>query len=180
MVPDGARVLDLGCGSGVPMTQALAYRYRVHGVDASARQVAAARRNVPGATFQQADITDLALPPASYDGVVAFYSLTHVPREHLAGLLRRAYGWLRPTGTLVASFGTTDDPGTIEGDWLGVPMFFSHFDAATNIELVELAGFQIRSAQTIVDPEEDGPAAFLWIAAVTGAAGPRPTLSECR
>src|SRR5918995_2177942 len=55
MVPHGARVLELGCGAGVPMTKALASRYSVHGVDISERQVDQARHNVPMATFERVD-----------------------------------------------------------------------------------------------------------------------------
>ena len=80
-LPDGARVLDLGCGAGLPTTRALARRFRVTGVDISARQIALAREHVPEAEFIQADMTQLDLPPDSFDGVTAFYAIIHVPRS---------------------------------------------------------------------------------------------------
>ena len=86
-IPPGTDVLDLGCGTGVPMTRALAVGRRVTGVDISARQIELARAAVPEATFVQADMTALDLAPASLDAVVAFYSLTHVPRADLPQLL---------------------------------------------------------------------------------------------
>ena len=46
-LPARATVLDLGCGAGLLSTSALAERFRVTGVDLSAAQIAAARRNVP-------------------------------------------------------------------------------------------------------------------------------------
>lgn len=67
LIPAGARVLELGCGAGVPMTRALAEARDVIGVDISATQVALARQNVPTATFLQADMTALAFEPASFD-----------------------------------------------------------------------------------------------------------------
>lgn len=161
-MPEGARILDLGCGSGRPMTALLAQRYTVHGVDISSRQVRAARRNVPTATFEEADLVDFDAHDESFDGVVAFYSLTHVPRDSQEGLLRRVHRWLRPSGLLVASLGVSDDPGTIEDDWLGTQMFFSHFDARTNLELVAAAGYELHSATVIADPEDSGPTEFLW------------------
>src|SRR4051812_26152536 len=57
---DGARVLDLGCGAGVPSTRRLAERFDVVGADISAAQIERARVNVPRATFVCGDLTELA------------------------------------------------------------------------------------------------------------------------
>ncbi len=165
MIPRGTDVLELGCGAGVPMTARLAEGRRVTGVDGSATQLALARRNVPSATFLQADITTLARPLASVDAVTAFYVLTHVPREELAPLLSRIRGWLRPGGIFIASFGVEDDAGTIEPDWLGVPMYFSHFSARVNRRLVRAAGFTIEWSEVLREPEDRFDARFLWILA---------------
>jgi ubiquinone/menaquinone biosynthesis C-methylase UbiE len=50
-IPAGAKVVDLGCGAGVPMTAALAKDHPVTGYDLSATQLRMARANVPRATF---------------------------------------------------------------------------------------------------------------------------------
>src|SRR5262245_33660127 len=63
----GARVLDLGCGGGVPVARELAQRFAVSGVDISQRQIELARQNVPNATFIQADVGTLSFPSASFD-----------------------------------------------------------------------------------------------------------------
>src|SRR5690349_18225515 len=78
-LPEGARVLELGCGAGIPTTQRLAERFAVTGVDISPRQITRARANMPTATFVQADMTALTFPPASFAAVTAFYAITHVP-----------------------------------------------------------------------------------------------------
>src|SRR5207247_1384867 len=83
---------------------------RLVGVDISGTQIALARANVPSATFVQADMTVIDRPPASLDAVVAFYSLTHVPRDEHAPLLARIRRWLRPGGVFIASFGVEDGP----------------------------------------------------------------------
>ena len=80
-LPDGSDVVDLGCGAGIPSTQALAQQHSVLGVDISASQLRLAGRHVPGAEFLKADFAELDLPSASCDAVTAFYSMTHVPRE---------------------------------------------------------------------------------------------------
>src|ERR1051325_683674 len=98
-LPPRARVLDLGCGAGLPVAGSLAARgFIVTGVDGAARQVELARRNVPGAEFIQADITAIPLSPAAFDAVAAFYSVTHIPREEHPVLLRRIANWLKPGG----------------------------------------------------------------------------------
>jgi SAM-dependent methyltransferase len=45
----GARVLELGCGAGIPVTRRLAERHTVTGVDISEAQLRLAREHVPGA-----------------------------------------------------------------------------------------------------------------------------------
>ena len=93
-------MLELGCGAGVPTTQRLAERFAVTGVDISARQIALARRNVPGATFMHADMTALAFAAETFDAVCAFYAFSHVPREEHAALLRQIAAGCTPSGLL--------------------------------------------------------------------------------
>jgi SAM-dependent methyltransferase len=171
LTPAGSDVLELGCGAGVPMTAALAEGRTVTGIDISATQIAAARRNVPGATFTQADMTALDFEPASFDAVVAFYALTHVPRDEQGDLLGRIRRWLRPGGLFLASMGADDEPGDVEADWLGVDMYFSHYGAKANRRLVERAGLVIERAEIAVEPEDRHDARFLWIVARAPAAG---------
>jgi hypothetical protein len=44
-------------------------------------------------------------------------------------------------------------------------MYFSHYDAASNRRIVETSPFEVLTAVTIDEPEDDGPAPFLWITA---------------
>ena len=164
-LPAGARVLELGCGSGLPTTRELAQRFNVTGVDLSARQIELARQNVPGATFLHADMTRLEFPPGSFDGVAAFYSLIHVPREEQPALLYKMASWLRPGGLLVATMGTRSVEAGFEEDWLGAPMYWSSFDCNTNKHLIEQAGLRLLRAQEETAEEFGQPVTFLWIVA---------------
>ena len=165
MLTPGASVLELGCGAGLPVTAALADRCHVTGVDISAAQLALACQHVPRVAFVQADMAALDFAPQSFDAVVSFYALTHVPRSEHAALLKRIASWLRPNGLFFATMGAGDSPDVVEDDWLGVPMFFSHFDAAPNQELVQQAGFELLFAETVTEDEDGQPATFLWVAA---------------
>lgn len=171
-LPPGARVLEIGCGSGATQTtRALARAFDYLGVDISRRQIEFARRVVPGARFLHADITQVSFPPESLDGVAAFYSLVHIPRDELGLLVERIATWLRPGGLVVASLTTRPDPGTIVPDWLGVPMYFSGFAAADGRSLVERVGLEIVSAQEETIDEKGIVSTFLWIVARKAAAG---------
>jgi cyclopropane fatty-acyl-phospholipid synthase-like methyltransferase len=165
LLPPDAEALELGCGAGVPVTQALAERCRVTGVDISAEQIALAERYVPDATLVCADMTTLDFAAGTFDAVVAFYALTHVPREEHAALLGKIAAWLRPGGLLFATMGADDSPDMVEPDWLGAPMFFSHFDAEHNRDLVRRAGLDLISAEVLAEDEGREMVEFLWVVA---------------
>ncbi len=161
---DGARILELGCGAGVPDTKLLAERFRVTGVDISGEQIARARMNVPTADFIQADFTALELEPGQFDAVAAFYSFNHVPRDLLVGLFARIHTWLVPGGLLLASFGTSDTEAWT-GDWLGTTMFFSSFPPETTRRLLSEAGFELDLDELVPMLEPEGEVAFHWVLA---------------
>jgi SAM-dependent methyltransferase len=163
-LPEGARVLDLGCGAGLPTARDLSRRFEVVGVDISERQIAAARENVPDATFVHADATHLTFAEGTFDGVAALYAISHMPRDEHAALFERLHGWLRPGGLLVATLGADDSPDWT-GEWLGVPMFFSSYDTDTNRELLRSAGFELLIDEVLETLEPEGAVEFLWVLA---------------
>jgi SAM-dependent methyltransferase len=136
---EGGRVLDLGCGAGVPSTQVLAERFGVVGVDASAAQIRLATANVPRASFGRADMLEVSFQRESFDAVTAFYSISHIPREQHGELFGRIAAWLKPGGSLLAVLGSGDLPDW-SGEWLGVPMFFSSHGAEENRRLLRRPG----------------------------------------
>jgi SAM-dependent methyltransferase len=134
----GARVVDLGCGAGIPATLELATRgLQVLGVDFSAVQLRRARRLVPGAGLIEADMTALQLRPASTDAVVSFYALIHVPVADQQALFPRIRDWLRPGGYFLAIVGATGWTGTAR--YLGADMFWDHADTGTYLRWFEAA-----------------------------------------
>lgn len=152
-VPRGSRVLDLGCGNGVPVAQSLAADFSVVGVDISSAQVARARLAVPTAEFYCADMTRLGLPENSFGAIIALYSIIHVPLVEQRDLFRSISAWLKPAGCLLAVVGQTAWTG-IEEHWLGVDqakMYWSHADAETYERwLVEL-DFELLRRQHVLE-----------------------------
>jgi SAM-dependent methyltransferase len=175
-LPVGSRVLDLGCGAGIPSTLALSVAFDVVGVDVSERQLELARLNVPGATFIHGDFTEIEFVAESFGGVCAMYSISHVPRHLHAGLFAKVYDWLLPGGLFVASLGAVDSPDWT-GTWLGVPMFFSSHDAATNRALLTETGFELVFDEVLGTKEPEGNARFLWVIAAKPDHYPPPELA---
>ena len=103
-LPPGARILELGCGSGRDAAAMEARGFQVEptdGVPEMAAQAAARLgRPVRVMRFDELDAVE------AYDAVVAAYSLLHVPRGALDGVLRRVWLALRPGGWHFATYKT--------------------------------------------------------------------------
>jgi SAM-dependent methyltransferase len=160
LIPDQGRVLDLGCGAGL-ITAELVTHAHVVAMDVSAAQLELARENAPEATLVRADMSDVAFAPRSFDAVIAFWTLIHVPREIHASLIARIHAWLEPGGSFAGTLGSGDNPADTVPDFYGAPMYWSHFDADTNRTLLRDAGFRLVQADEIED-EGETP---LWVIA---------------
>jgi SAM-dependent methyltransferase len=158
------RVLDLGCGAGIPVARDLtALGHAVVGVDGSAQQIIRARRNVPKATFLEADMCEAEFEAGSFHAVGAFYSITHVPRTHQGPLIANIAAWLKPGGIFVASFGS-GPVGEWTREWLGTTMFFSHNGEAETLRCLADSGLRVRDSS--VEKQDNEQASFMWVEAV--------------
>jgi len=98
-LPPAATVLDLGCGTGVPISQALIERgFRVYGVDASPKMIAAFRSRFPTVPLQCAAVEDSDFFGRIFDGVAAWglFFLLASPVQHQ--LMRKVAAALRSGG----------------------------------------------------------------------------------
>lgn len=167
---DGARVLDLGCGCGVPVAVELAKRFDVTGVDLSPEQIERARTLVSGARFTCADMTTLAYEPGSFDAIVAFYSIINVPLGEQPALIESMARWLVPGGRVLATVGHDAWTG-VEHDWRGVKgasMYYSHATITRYREWFAAAGLEI--VEQGREPKEGNPGYAMLIAKRGGRA----------
>lgn len=144
-LPNRAHVLDIGCGSGLPVTRELAKRFHVTGVDISAEQIRRARQNVRHADFLHSDIMALDFPAASFEAVTALYTIFHIPRGEHARLFRNMHRWLQPGGYLLATLTREPQESCIEPDFFGAPMYWSSYGMAEYRAMLAEAGFEILS-----------------------------------
>jgi SAM-dependent methyltransferase len=97
-------LLDAGCGPGL-WTAYLAEPGRdVIGVDVSAEFLAAARERHPGLRFEAASIRELPFPDGAFGGILAWYSLIHLPPDDVPAVIAEFARTLVPGGRLLIGF----------------------------------------------------------------------------
>mgnify|MGYP000639708069 CR=1 FL=1 len=163
-LPDGARVLDAGCGGGRAVLEALAVEYDALGVDLSTEQLALARERAPAAALARGDLTRLPVADDAVDAVTAFHSVIHVPREHHERAFAEFARVLRPGGHLLLTTGVGEWEGDND-DWLdsGAPMQWSFHGRERSLELLDSAGFDV--ADEAVRDDELGGGEWLFVRA---------------
>ncbi|WP_147111364.1 class I SAM-dependent methyltransferase [Tateyamaria sp. syn59] len=112
-LPDGARVLDLGCGTGDPIARwFMAEGFEVTGVDFSEPMLAIARERWPDGDWRQADMRTLDLGE-TFDGIIAWNSFFHLTAEAQRDCIARMAAHLEPGGSLMLTVGPS--AGEAEG-----------------------------------------------------------------
>jgi cyclopropane fatty-acyl-phospholipid synthase-like methyltransferase len=145
-LPQGGRILDLGCGCGEPITRFLiAAGFEVVGVDSAARLLEYARHAVPEATFLLGDMRTVDLG-GSFHGIVAWDSVFHIPRAVHAALFARIARWLEPGGRLLLSLGGTAEEG-FTSEMHGATFFYSGHEPEEAFGLLRAAGFRIEHSE---------------------------------
>jgi ubiquinone/menaquinone biosynthesis C-methylase UbiE len=137
-------VCDMGCGPGHVARYLHEHGVKVCGVDISTEMVKRARRLTPGVEFRQGDMMALDIPDETCAGVVAFYSIIHIPRTDVVRALRELRRVLQPGGLLLLSFHIGNDTIHLD-DWWGhrVCIDFFFFQSAEMASYLTSAGFEI-------------------------------------
>ncbi|KAF7344018.1 S-adenosyl-L-methionine-dependent methyltransferase [Mycena venus] len=169
-LPTGADVLELGCGAGVPATQVLIeHGLKVTGNDISAAQIALARKHVPEATLIQGDMLALDFAPGSFDAVLGFYSIFHLPKDEQVLLIEKIRGWLRPGGWLLCNLQFEEGDVTRHG-WFEpeVIMFASGLgvEGTRDIFRKKVLGFKLVVDEVDIELVGGTEERFHWIMAL--------------
>lgn len=148
LLTSDSRILDVGCGAGVPVTKYLVDEgFSVVGIDISESMLSLAQKHVPKGKFLKMDMNDIDFPDNSFDGVVSFYAIIHLPREKHGSLFKKFNKILKPNGIMLITLGSSEWEEIEE--YYGVKMFWSHYGPEKSLELVRNAGFEIISEEII-------------------------------
>jgi ubiquinone/menaquinone biosynthesis C-methylase UbiE len=159
----GGPVADVGCGPGHITAHLRGLGLDAFGIDLSPGMVEVARRDHPGLRFEVGSMTDLDLADASVAGVLAWWSLVHVPDEAVPTVLAEFRRVLRPGGPLVLGFHAGNGSRLKTEGYGGHPMkvvVYRRTPARLRLWLRE-AGFTVE-AETLLDPDGDAAGAMVF------------------
>ncbi|MEU8635382.1 methyltransferase domain-containing protein [Amycolatopsis sp. NPDC048633] len=105
----GGPVADVGCGPGYVTAHLNQLGVDAFGVDLSPGMIEVARRDHPGLRFEVGSMTDLDLPAASVTGLLAWWSLIHIPDDEVPAVFGHFHRVLRPGGPLQLGFHVGDE-----------------------------------------------------------------------
>jgi ubiquinone/menaquinone biosynthesis C-methylase UbiE len=146
-LPNGATVLDAGCGAGRDADILSKQGLEVTGVDLSGGLLEVARKKFPEITFVQGNLLDLPFDDASFDGVWSNTSLLHLETaEDVKRALGEIYRVLKKPGLLhvVVKAQTGANKTAVVSDKLsGHDRFFQYFTVDELSQLLTAAGFNI-------------------------------------
>jgi SAM-dependent methyltransferase len=142
-LPPRARVLDVGCGTGLPTArQLIGGGLSVTGIDISAGMCAIAGRNVPALEVRQVDVMSLEPEDGPYDAVVAFFSFLNLPRHSIPGALKLVHRLLVPEGLFSLAM-VESDIDDVPIPFLGGLLRVSGYLRDELRSEVETAGFRV-------------------------------------
>src|SRR5215203_4150090 len=115
-------VADVGCGPGYVTSYLHDAGVEAFGIDLSPEMIAIARRDYPRLRFEVGTMTDLDLADESVVGIVAFWSVIHVPDHAVPGVFDQFRRVLRPQGLLLVGFHVGDQTRHSSEGYTGRPI----------------------------------------------------------
>lgn len=159
----GGPVADVGCGPGEITAHLNELGVDAFGIDLSPGMIEVARREHPVLRFEVGSMTNLDLPAASVAGLLAWWSLIHIPDNEVPAVLGHFHRVLRPGGPLQVGFHVGDE-SRLKTQGYGGHSMRVHVHRRQPEQVVSWlrhAGFEVE-AQMLLDPDEEVPQAVLF------------------
>jgi len=159
----GGPVLDAGCGTGYATDHLHRLGADAFGIDLSAEMIAIARRDHPHLRFEVGTMTALDLADDSVAGVLAFWSVIHVPDHAVPGVFAEFLRVSSPGGPLLVGFHVGDDTEHTSRGYTGRPIAVDSYRRrpGTVSGWLRDAGFTIEG-ELVMRPYEDVPGAIVF------------------
>ena len=149
-------VADVGCGAGRVTAYLDGLGLPVFGIDLSPGMIEVARRTYPGLRFEVGSMLALDLPDASLGGLLAWYSVIHVPDERVPEAFAEFYRVLAPGGLVLLGFQVGDEVVHVaEARGHPVALDYRWRRPEWVAELLGQAGLIVR-ARLVREPDDDG------------------------
>jgi SAM-dependent methyltransferase len=159
----GGPVVDVGCGPGYVTRHLADLGVDAFGIDLSPEMVAIARRDHPDLRFEVGSMTDLDLADQSVAGVLAFWSVIHVPDDAVPGVFEEFRRVLRPGGPLLVGFHVGDETVHTSEGYTGRPIDVDSHRRTPQVMAgwMRDAGFTI-DGELVMRPDEAVPGAIVF------------------
>lgn len=159
----GGSVADVGCGPGYVTRHLHDLGVDAFGIDLSSEMIAIARRDHPDLRFEVGTMTDLDLADHSVAGVIAFWSVIHIPDEVVPTVFAEFGRVLRPGGPVLVGFHVGDETIHTSEGYTGRPISVdSHRRTPQRVsDWLRDAGFTI-DAELLMRPDDDVPGAIVF------------------
>lgn len=150
-LPRNGKILDLGCGSGTPIAKLLANSgFSVLGVDRSEKLLEVAKNTLPDIAWVHADIDSYAID-TSYDGIVIWDALFHIPHKDHKAILEKIHNGLSEQGLVILSSGGSEAHiPSFTDTMFDVEFFYDSYSISELVKLCEAIGFNV-IMQLLVD-----------------------------
>jgi SAM-dependent methyltransferase len=160
---EGGPVADVGCGPGYVTRHLNDLGVDAFGIDLSPEMIAIARRDHPDLRFEVGTMTDLDLADQSVAGVVAFWSVIHVPDHAVPGVFGEFRRVLRPGGPLLVGFHVGDGTTHTSEGYTGRPISVDSHRRRPDLvaRWLREEGFTI-DAELVLRPDEEFPGAIIF------------------
>jgi SAM-dependent methyltransferase len=160
---DGGPIADVGCGPGYVTAYLAELGVDAFGIDLSPGMIELARREHPGLRFEVGSMTDLALADGSLAGLLAWWSLVHVPDGAMATVFGQFRRVLRPGGLLLLGFHAGEGSRLKTEGYGGHPMkLHVHRRSPGRVRTwLREAGFTVE-AEVMLDPDAEVPGGVLF------------------
>ena len=155
LLPEGALILDFGCGSGRDTLEFQRRGYQVDAMDGS-EEMCRAAAELTGLVVRQMLFQELD-EKEKYDGIWACSSILHMPKPELVDVLRRMTAALKKNGVIYTSF----KYGTFEGE--RNRRYFTDFTEETFAEFIKgITGLAVEK-MWITDDVRPGRGEEKWL-----------------
>lgn len=173
--PSHRDILEVGCGAGIPTIEKLLARdprFRITANDLSSAQIELGKKRLDlvcsgdadRVTWVQGDMMSLNFPDATFDVVLGFYCIQHLPRDEQVVMIRKVAAWLRPGGYMLLNFPADESENVVMTGWMGEKgwVYYSGWDTDKYRQILREAGLHL-----VLDEvkQDNVKAEFLWIIA---------------